>query len=261
MESGERAGRSGPPVSILVLLALLVPFLFFLLVLPAGFSYLRVEPSSASVPVSNKSVEFQITIVSEPGESGRVAALSADWPNEGELSWTERRMIVGMRQSTKVLLIPRTPGEFFLTVSLSGEGILPREEYAKVVVFSPEEGAKISSELKDFKSRLSRVSSRIGAIKNSETIALFAETNSSLYFAEQFYSEGKYSLSESVLTVVRENLPDLEARVAEERRGKGFFLIDLPFLPSWAQTVSFDLLVLILILAVMVYAAARAFLF
>ncbi len=225
---------------------------------------MKIEPSFASLAVSNKSVDFQITIISEPGESNRVVTLSAEWPVEGELSWTQRQMIVGTRQSTRISLTPRTPGEHYLKLSLSGDGVLPLEEYAQVTVVSPEAGKKVSDELSDFKKRIASAERKLSGLSekaSQKTVDLFVETNSSIGFAEQFYSEGRQTLAENALSVARTNMPSLEASLSEEEKKHGIFSLDIGFLPSWAKTVSFDLIILIVIVSIMIALSAKTFLF
>lgn|GEM_PF-3718827 len=243
---------------------LLFALVFIFLSATIGFSYLKIEPSFASLTVSNKSVDFQITIISEPGESNRVVTLSAGWPIEGELSWTERQMIVGTRQSTRISLTPRTPGDYYLAVSLSGDGVLPLEEYAQVTVVSPEAGKKMSDELSDLKKRISSAERKLSGLSekaSKETVDLFVETNSSIGFAEQFYSEGRQTLAENALSVARTNMPSLEARLSEEEKAHGVFSVDVGFLPAWAKTVSFDLIILIVIVSLLIALSAKTFLF
>lgn len=242
---------------------LLFALVFLFLSTSFGFSYMKIEPSFASLAVSNKSVDFKITIISEPGESNRVVTLSADWPIEGELSWTERQMIVGTRQSTRLSLTPRTPGEYYLALSLSGDGVLPLEEYAQVTVVSPEAGKKISDELSDLKKRISSAERKLSGLSEKvpqETVDLFVETNSSIGFAEQFYSEGRQTLAENALSVARTNMPVLEARLAQEEKENGVFSLDVGFLPTWAKTVSFDLIILIVIVSLLIALSAKTFL-
>lgn len=240
--------------------AAILLLLLFLLA-PAAAS-LKIEPASAKLTASNtSSTTFDITIIPEAGEEGKAVTLYAEWPAESEISWTSRRIAVGQKGFASLRLTPRTGGDRYLRVRLEGDGVLPQEEYVHVVVTSQADYASLGSEISGYRRRVNSLSGRAASLGSPGISARVSSLNQTLFVSETAFSEGKYSLANSTLSVVRTDLPEMEAEVASQRTSKGFFLDSLPFITPWADSVSLDLAILIFLLAVAIIFAAKSILF
>jgi hypothetical protein len=236
--------------------------LIIALILSPVLGTLTIDPSSIKAVQSNRStIEFSVTFIPGPGEQDKIITLNADWPNRGELSWTEKKLLVGMRAATKLRVSPKTPGEYVLKVSVAGEGILPLEEYATVSIEPAADTESLLSEISSYKARLASLGKKMTGIGSPELLSRFDDLNQTLFATEQNFYDGKYSFARTGLSIISTDLPGLESDVDRTRASRGFFTRALPFLPEDIESVSIDLVILILILLVFIYFAAKAFLF
>jgi hypothetical protein len=245
----------------LAFFALLGAVLLSLLSAPA-LATLSIEPTYLKLPASNKtSTEFSITVVPELGEEYKYVTLLAAWPNEGEISWTKKSLLVGRRASTRLSLSPRTPGEYVLRISLSGSGVLPQEEYVEVVVEEIANNTRLLSEISGYRGRVETVSRALSELdreKYSDLFARLEDANSTVNLAEESYYEAKYSFTRNALSKLSADVPLLETEVSVLRKDANPLFGSFPF-PS--GTLSVDLIILIIILLFIVTLTAKAFIF
>ncbi len=263
--TGAEEGEAGvflraPSPSILVLCAALV----FLAAAPA-WAYLTIDPSFLKTPLSNKSsADFTITVFPEPGEEYKYVTISAFWPNENEASWQSKSLLVGRRASTSLTVRPRTAGDFVLKVAISGEGVMPQEEYAQVVVEETINNSHLLADIGKYKERISQISRALLQFdreKHPDLYSRLADVNSTAAGAEDSYYDGKYSFTRNALSRLAADVPALEKDMSALKKDSGQAPLPLSFLPRQFGSLSFDLAVLIIILLFVVALTAKAFLF